>query len=37
MAAKKKDYEENKPMIEQHHKRVSRATEEYDEHIRHAS
>ena len=34
MAAKKKDYEENVPLIEQHHKTVRRATEEYDEHIR---
>ena len=34
MAAKKADYEKNLPMIEQHSKRVSRATEEYDEHIK---
>ena len=34
VAAKKADFEKNQPLIEQHHKKVSRVTEEYDEQIR---
>ena len=37
MAAKKADFEKNQPLIEQHHKKVSRITEEYDEQIRYAT